>query len=77
MDQLNSQISAYGVSASIDATTGQLNFNGGSTAFNVTAGAVSGAGNVIATAASTATNTSLTTASGQATYATSQLRPKC
>ena len=41
VDQLNSQISAYGVSASIDATTGQLNFNGGSNAFNVTAGAAS------------------------------------
>jgi flagellin len=66
VDQLNTQISAYGVSASIDATTGQLNFNGGSNAFNVLAGAVSGSGNVIATAAGTATNTSLTTASGQA-----------
>ena len=39
VDQLNTQISAYGVSASIDAATGQLNFNGGSTAFNVKAGA--------------------------------------
>jgi flagellin len=68
VDQLNTQISAYGVSASIDATTGQLNFNGGSTAFNVTAGAAS-AGTAIATATGTATNTSLTTASGQATYA--------
>ncbi len=65
VDQLNTQISAYGISASIDAATGQLNFNGGSNAFNVTAGAVSGSGNVIATAAGTATNTSLTTASGQ------------
>ncbi len=65
VDQLNTQISSYGVSASIDATTGQLNFNGGSNAFNVTAGAVSGSGNVIATAAGTATNTSLTSATGQ------------
>ena len=67
VDQLNTQISAYGVSASIDTTTGQLNFNGGSTAFNVAAGTAS-AGTAIATATGTATNTALTTASGQATY---------
>ena len=35
VDQLNTQIGVYGISASIDAATGQLNFNGGSTAFNV------------------------------------------
>jgi flagellin len=69
VDQLNTQISAYGVSASIDPTTGQLNLNGGSNPFNVTAGAVSGAGNAIATATGTATNTALTTSNGQATYA--------
>jgi flagellin len=64
VDQLNTQISAYGVSASIDATTGQLNFNGGSTAFNVSAGTKT-AGNEIATALGTATNTALTTVTGQ------------
>ena len=71
VDQLNTQISAYGISASIDATTGQLNFNGGSNAFNVTAGTETG-GNPIAddTGAGTATNTALTTVSGQLTYAT-------
>jgi flagellin len=69
VDQLNTQISGFGVSASIDATTGRLNFSGGSTAFNVTAGAAS-AGTAIATSAGTATNTSLTTVSGQTTYAT-------
>ena len=31
VDQLNTQISAYGISASIDTTTGQLDFTGGST----------------------------------------------
>ncbi|MGH9646140.1 MAG: flagellin, partial [Bryobacteraceae bacterium] len=69
VDQLNSQISAYGVSASIDATTGQLNFNGGSNAFNVKAAAAS-AGTAIAATGGTATNTSLTTAAGQAPYVT-------
>src|SRR3984893_18314971 len=69
VDQLNTQIGVHGISASIDATTGQLNFSGGSTAFNVIAGAAS-AGTAIATATGTATNTSLTTVSGQTTYAT-------
>ena len=75
VDQLNSQISAYGVSASIDATTGQLNFNGGSNAFNVTAAAAS-AGTAIAATGGTATNTSLTTVSGQASYATVLVSPE-
>jgi flagellin len=70
VDQLNTQISAYGISASIDTTTGQLAFTGGSNSFNVTAGAVTGAGSAIATAAGTATNTSLTTAHGQTPYVT-------
>ena len=68
VDQLNTQISVHGLSASIDTTTGKLAFTGGSTAFNVTAGLQS-AGLAIATSAATATNTSLTTANGQATYA--------
>jgi flagellin len=69
VDQLNSQISAFGVSASIDATTGQLNFNGGSNAFNVTAAASTG-GTHIAATAGTATNTSLTTVAGATAFAT-------
>jgi flagellin len=73
VDQLNTQISAFGVSASIDATTGQLNFNGGSTAFNVMA-ATASAGTAIATATGTATNTSLTTVSGtDATFSTTPI----
>jgi len=75
VDQLNTQIGIHGISASIDATTGQLNFSGGSTAFNVIAGAAS-AGTAIATAAGTATNTSLTTVSGQTTYANVLLGPE-
>ena len=69
VDQLNTQIGVYGISASIDSTTGQLAFNGGSTAFNVVAGAAS-AGSAIATATGTATNTSLTTANGQDPFVT-------
>jgi len=69
VDQLNTQISAYGISASIDSTNGKLAFTGGSTAFNVTAGLQS-AGNAIATSAATATNTSLTTANGQTPFVT-------
>ena len=70
VDQLNSQIGIHGISASIDSATGQLNFSGGSTPFNVKAAAVVGSGNAIATAAGTATNTALTTILGQTTYAT-------
>jgi len=51
---LNSQLSSYGVAASI-GSSGQLQF-GGSTAFSVTAAAASG-GNAAVTAASTAVNT--------------------
>ena len=69
VDQLNTQISAYGISASIDSTNGKLAFTGGSTSFNVTAGLQS-AGSAIATSAATATNTSLTTSNGQTPYVT-------
>ena len=68
VDQLNSQIAALGISASIDSTNGQLSFAGGSTAFNVTAQAVSGGGSAVATAAGTAQNTANYIASGAATY---------
>ena len=58
VNQLNSQLATYGISASI-ATDGTLQF-GGSTAFTVTAGALAGGatGGVVATAATTAINTS-------------------
>lgn len=69
VDSLNSQIGAYGVSASIDSATGQLQFNGGSTAFNVSAAAPS-AGTAIAATGGNAKNTSLTSATGQAPYVT-------
>jgi flagellin len=75
VDQLNTQIGIHGISASIDAATGQLNFSGGSTPFNVIAGAAS-AGTAIATATGTATNTSLTTVAGQTTYATVAASPE-
>ncbi len=68
VDQLNLQISSRGITASIDAASGQLSFSGGSTAFNVTAAAAS-AGTGIATAAGTAANVSLFRASGQTTFA--------
>jgi flagellin len=56
VSQLNTQLSTYGISASI-ATDGTLQF-GGSTAFTVTAGALAGGatGGVVATAADTAYN---------------------
>ena len=75
VDSLNTQISAYGISASIDTTNGMLAFTGGSTAFNVKAGLQS-AGNAIATSAATATNTSLTTANGQTPYVTVATGPE-
>ena len=58
VNQLNTQLATYGISASI-ATDGTLQF-GGSTAFTVTAGALAGGatGGVVATAATTAINTS-------------------
>ena len=58
IDQLNTGLAAYGISAAI-ATDGKIEF-GGNTAFTVTAGAIGGggaAGSVAATAASTAVNT--------------------
>ena len=66
VDQLNTQIAAYGVSASIDSVSGSLQFNGGATAFNVSAGTATAG---IATAGGTASNTSLTSVAGNAVYA--------
>ena len=69
VDQLNTQIGAYGISASINTTNGQLQFTGGSTAFNVSAAAAS-AGTAIAATAGNAANTSLSICNGQAPYVT-------
>jgi len=69
VDAINTQIGVYGISASINATNGQLQFNGGSTAFNVTAAAAS-AGTAIAATGGNASNTSLSICNGQAPYVT-------
>jgi Flagellin and related hook-associated proteins len=69
VDSLNTQIGSYGVTASINTTNGQLQFNGGSTAFNVSAAAAS-AGTAIAATAGNAANTSLTVSNGQAPFVT-------
>jgi flagellin len=55
INSLNSSLSQYGISASV-ANDGGLEF-GGSTAFTVNTGALTGAGNVAATTGSTAANT--------------------
>jgi flagellin len=55
IDSLNSQLSSYGINAGI-ASDGKVQF-GGSTAFSVSVGAVTGAGNATATSTSTAVNT--------------------
>jgi flagellin len=66
LSSLNTQLSSYGISASVDGN-GQINFGGG-TAFTVTAGAIS-AGTGVATAASTATNTGVYQVGGAAAWA--------
>jgi len=55
IDSLNSQLSSYGINAGI-ASDGKVQF-GGSTAFSVNVGAVTGTGNATATSTSTAVNT--------------------
>jgi len=55
IDSLNSQLSSYGITAGI-ASDGKVQF-GGSTAFSVNVGAVTGAGNATATSTATAVNT--------------------
>ncbi len=66
LSSLNSQLSAYGLSASV-GSDGQLNFGGG-TPFTITAVTTTDA-NPIATAASTATNTGDYSVAGAGTYA--------
>ncbi|HVW07882.1 MAG TPA: flagellin [Bryobacteraceae bacterium] len=65
VNSLNSQLSAYGISAQV-GSDGQISFGGG-TAFTVTAGAIS-AGTGVATATSTATNGGVYSVAGEATY---------
>jgi len=55
VDSLNSQLSSYGINAGI-ASNGDIQF-GGSTAFSVNVGAVTGTGNATATSTATAVNT--------------------
>jgi len=55
VDSLNSQLSSYGINAGI-ASNGDIQF-GGSTAFSVSVGAVTGTGNSTATSGATAVNT--------------------
>jgi len=55
VDSLNSQLSSYGINAGI-ASDGDIQF-GGSTAFSVSVGAVTGTGNSTATSGATAVNT--------------------
>jgi flagellin len=66
LSSLNSQLTQYGISASV-GTDGQLNFGGG-TPFTITAVATADA-NPIATAASAATNTGVYDVDGAGTYA--------
>ena len=58
VSQLNAALSSSGISAFVDSTTGYLNFSS-SSAFTVSAGAVTGGGNAVATAAANAENTSM------------------
>lgn len=65
VNSLNSQLSAYGISAQV-GSDGQLSFGGG-TAFTVSAAAAS-AGNAIATTNSNATNGGVYSTAGAATF---------
>jgi flagellin len=65
VNSLNSQLSAYGITAQV-GSDGQINFGGG-TAFTVIAGSAS-AGNATATTASSATNSGVYSVAGAATY---------
>ncbi len=66
LSSLNSQLSQYGISASV-GSDGQLNFGGG-TPFTIKTNTTTDA-NPIATAASAATNTGVYSVAGQTTYA--------
>jgi flagellin len=65
VNSLNSQLSAYGISAQVGGD-GQISFGGG-TAFTVTAGSIS-AGNGVATATSSASNGGVYSTAGAASY---------
>ncbi len=66
VNSLNSQLSAFGISAQV-GSDGQISFGGG-TAFTVSVGAVTGGGTAAATASSTATNTGVYSVAGAATF---------
>ncbi|HVY91231.1 MAG TPA: hypothetical protein VHA14_00725, partial [Bryobacteraceae bacterium] len=65
VNSLNSQLSAYGISAQV-GSDGQISFGGG-TAFTVSVGAAS-AGTATATSGSTASNSGVYSVAGAATY---------
>jgi flagellin len=66
VNSLNSQLSAYGITAQV-GSDGQLSFGGG-TAFVVVAGSVSGGGNGVSSFPASATNSGVYTVGGAATY---------
>jgi flagellin len=65
VNSLNSQLSAYGITAQV-GSDGQINFGGG-TAFTVAVGSAS-AGNAVASTSSNAYNTGVYSVTGAATY---------
>ncbi|HEX8984262.1 MAG TPA: flagellin, partial [Bryobacteraceae bacterium] len=69
VNQINNQLSGKGVTASIDSSTGYLQFSG-SVAFSVLSSAVSGTGtaHAIATAATNIVNTGMNHAEGAASF---------
>jgi len=69
VDQLNQAFNALGITASIDSTTGQLSFSGGSTPYTVNAAAPS-AGSGIAATNGNASNNSLYAIHGPGSFVT-------
>jgi flagellin len=66
VEQLNNQLSSYGISASVDSSTGALELSSAS-AFTALAGTATGGGGVV-TDAATVDNTALYTLPGAATF---------
>jgi len=66
VNSLNSQLSAYGITAQV-GSDGQISFGGG-TAFTVVAGGVSGSGIGVSTPSATATNSGVYSVAGAGTY---------
>jgi flagellin len=67
VNSLNSQLSAYGITAQV-GSDGQISFGGG-TAFTVGAGSVTGGGNAVSSTGASATNGGVYSVAGAATYA--------